>query len=602
MSQEEKSLEELEKEARKLRIKYRQLENDLFLTREENRENADKYLDTVSRLSRQNEELEALKNNLEDMVKAKTAELEKAKKTAEEAAARANSATQAKSEFLANMSHEIRTPLNGIIGMAGLLASTRLDDTQKTYVDDLAFSGDLLLSIISDILDFSKIEAGKLELENIPFDIKEMLDKLHALLRYQADSKGVRLKFTIDKNLPDTICGDAVRLRQIILNFLSNAIKFTDKGGSVSLHALEIRRAGEISLIEVSVKDSGIGIKEEDISKIFEKFTQADSSTTRKFGGTGLGLPISKLLIEKMDGEIEVKSEPGIGSEFIARIPFTISHAKVRKERIELDVRWTRPPLILLCEDNLINQKVISLALQNSGCSVDIGGNGQEAVESFFKKSYDFVLMDLQMPVMDGYEAARKIREQEPKDSRIPIGAMTASTSQEIKKKCIDAGMDSFISKPVKTAELKRFVAAALPHLIASGHDENSDREQADISNQRKLFNKENAMDLLDGNETLFSEILEYFLAQTPQMLADAEKSLDSSDLKTTERLVHSMKSMAANVGAEQLSAMCAECERECSLQNTANIREFLKKLPELFEMTKKSIEVTIKSITTGPS
>ena len=593
MTTENISREELEKEARKLRIKYRQLENDLFLTREENRENADKYLDTVSQLSRQNEELEALKNNLEDMVKSKTAELEKAKKEAEDAAKRANSATLAKSEFLANMSHEIRTPLNGIIGMATLLANTRLDDVQQTYVDDLAFSGDLLLSIISDILDFSKIEAGKLELENIPFNIKKMLEKLKSLVNYHADSKGVSLNFSIGSTLPETVRGDAVRLRQILLNFLSNAVKFTSKGGLVSLSADEIRRAGDISVIEISVKDTGIGIRQEDISRIFEKFTQADSSTTRRFGGTGLGLPISKLLVEKMNGEIEVKSTPGKGSEFIIKIPFPISRTPEKKEAEALEIEWIRPPLLLLTEDNLINQKVISLALKNSGCEVDIAVDGAEAVELFFRKHYDLVLMDLQMPVMDGYEATRLIRQQEASDSHVPIGAMTAGSSQDVKKKCIDSGMDSFISKPVKTAELKRFVASELPHLISAGaeHDET---EKAPPSPHR-IFNREEALALLDGNETLFEEILEYFQQQIPNMLNEAETTLASSDFKTAERLVHSIKSMAANVGAEQLFDSALLCEKACSTKNPA-AAELLKRLHSDFS----AISTTLK--TPGPS
>lgn len=600
MSTEMPGREELEKEVKKLRIKYRQLENDLFLTREENQENAAKYLDTVSQLSRQNEELEALKNNLEEMVKAKTAELEKAKQEAEEAAARANSATQAKSEFLANMSHEIRTPLNGIIGMTGLLGSTRLDDVQKAYVDDLAFSGDLLLSIISDILDFSKIEAGKLELENIPFDIRKLLGKLKSVVNYQAESKGVNLSFSIGEKLPETVSGDAVRLRQILLNFLSNAVKFTPKGGLVTLSADEISRAGDISVIGISVKDTGIGIKPEDISKIFEKFTQADSSTTRKFGGTGLGLPISKLLVEKMEGEIEVFSTPGEGSEFTVKIPFPVSATPEKKEKESIEIEWTHPPLILLTEDNIINQKVISQALRNSGCKVDIAGDGSEAVELFFKKHYDLVFMDLQMPVMDGYEATKLIREKEASDSHVPIGAMTAGSSQDVKKKCIDSGMDNFISKPVKTADLKRFIASELPHLIKS--DSHREEDADSQSRLREIFNKEEALSLLDGNEILFGEILEYFRDQTRQMLADAENALNASDFKTAERLVHSLKSMAANVGAEQFSDHSAECEKICSSKNAPDALKKLEKLGEVFEMTIKSIEMTIKSITTGSS
>jgi signal transduction histidine kinase/ActR/RegA family two-component response regulator len=436
-------------------------------------------------IAQQNEDIRA--QELE--IRRQNQSLEKVNRELLDAKARAEEATQYKSLFLANMSHEIRTPMNGIVGMANLLKTTRLTKEQEDAVNIIVSSADSLLNIINEILDISRIESGKLQIEHVNFNLHEEVENVVKLMRMKAEEKKLSFSFNISPFVPEFVVGDPTRLKQVLINLTNNAIKFTHEG-FVRLQLSNIDRLGNRSVVRFEVSDSGIGVDKDELPHLFQPFTQSDVSFTRRYGGTGLGLAISKNLVELMGGTIGVESQKGVGSSFWFTIPFEIGEPIERKPSLISNEKTTTPesttppptseqkeevkepahtkesqptekPMhILLAEDNLVNQKVALMVIQKMGFTADVAPNGKVAVEKFSSNHYDLILMDIMMPEMDGLEATRMIREIEKQrgGKRTRIVALTANAMKDDKEKCFEAGLDDYISKPFKPADLERIV------------------------------------------------------------------------------------------------------------------------------------------------
>jgi signal transduction histidine kinase/DNA-binding NarL/FixJ family response regulator len=504
--------------------------------------------------------------DLEAQVRHRTHELEVARDKALEA-------VRAKSEFLANMSHELRTPLNGVLGMLELLAGTGLQREQQEFVETGRRSGQMLMALINDTLDFSKVEAGKMQLEQRPFDLRKLVEESMETVAPRAQKKDIRLVTRTDAALDGAVIGDPTRLRQVLVNLLGNAVKFTERGeivASVDITGL----SGDTVHLRFEISDTGCGIPVEFQSRLFQAFSQADGSITRRYGGTGLGLAICRQLVTLMGGEIGVVSEPGRGSAFhfslqCRRVAATQAHETESRSGSPQqlvpdnkaapqapDRRWH----ILVVEDNEVNQKVIAGYLRRLGHEFEIVPDGAQAVERAADGGYDLVLMDCQMPVMDGYTAAREIR---IRNMRLPIIAMTAHALAGDREKCLAAGMDDYLSKPIDLEALRAQIDTWLVPTTAA--PVSAVAPAPGNAGGAEVLNPARITQLRSEIGDMLAELVGVFVADVPRRLAAMRAALAAANVTTARNVAHTLKGSSASLGAERLAGLCAEMERHAA-------------------------------------
>ena len=514
----------------------------------------------------------------------------------------ARTATLAKSEFLAKMSHEIRTPMHGIIGLTELMQETRMSKQQADYMRKILYSSRSLEAILNDILDFSKIEAGMMKIEQVPFNLPDLFDKLMLMFSEHSRRKNLALSLSLSPDLPQQVIGDPMRLHQVLSNLIGNAVKFTEVG-QITVRAATVRRSGDEAEISFSVEDTGIGIPADKLFQLFESFRQVDNSTSRQYGGSGLGLAISKNLVNLMGGELTVESEVGIGSTFSCLLLFQLPAQQVSSAGVEaadmtrLSVQRISRARILLVEDNLINQQVAQEILAKADLQVRTVSNGSEAVAAVAEEDFDAVLMDIQMPVMDGYEATRKIR-QELGKTELPILAMTAHAVSEERDKCFRMGMDDHIAKPVSRSELFKVLARWIrkqpeqtePQLPAKGCGASclsalflEDRKNGTQAVELDLAG---GMERLEGNKILYVKLLKNFCQEQEDIEAQAEELIRTNDLEAAVHAAHSLKGVAGTIGLPGVQKMAAKAEEALRSGWTSESQEKLRQLAKQVRQT----------------
>ncbi len=490
-------------------------------------------------------------------------EMLSAKQQAEESA-------RVKESFLANVSHEIRTPINGILGMARLLQKTKLDSRQRSYLDILRITADNLLTIVNDILDIAKIESGKLNIEKIAFKLEDVADVALQTQMYKAEEKDLGLHFYLPPKPFPLLIGDPHRLNQILLNLLNNAIKFTEHG-KVEMYCTVIEETQEDFTVEFSVRDTGIGIPADKVNKIFESFTQAFADTTRKYGGSGLGLAISKSLVEMQGGRIWVNSEPGKGSDFRFVIPYKKLPADVTMPKsAQIEFTSLGKLRVLLAEDNRLNQYVTEAMLQDWGFVVDLANNGREALSLLTQFNYDIVLMDIQMPELNGVETTKMIRKlSDNQKATIPIIALTANPSRTLHKKYLSEGMSDLLMKPYKEETLFTKIAAQIeisnPGLITSLQRPRFPMRKKPVSNQESLYDLSLLRNNLRNNEEFIKRMIDIFIDTIPPLINQMHEHFQQNELDSICSLAHKIKPSIDGAGIISL--------RE-TIRNIENFRE----------------------------
>ena len=609
----------------------------------------DGFNEMLVQIEERDEKLEAHRDQLEEVVRGRTAELSAANDELGQTVAElriskeaAEAASLAKSQFLANMSHEIRTPMNGVLGMIGLLLEGGLVGEQLKFAGAAKSSGESLLSIINDILDFSKIEAGRMELELTPLDLHGMVAEVTEILAAGARGKGLELGVYVDKDVPQYLDGDPVRLRQILINLLGNAVKFTPEGEVVLRVSLSEQDAqGAVICFEVA--DTGIGIKAEDRARIFESFSQADYSTTRTYGGTGLGLAIARQLAELMGGKLGVRSEVGKGSTFwftarLRRSSVAARAVAARTVAVKAELKVApsggsagRPKseaqaspsagqkgefaaAILVAEDNPINQELVQHILAKLGCSVRIAENGVEAVAAARERLFDLIFMDCQMPIMDGFAASRAIRADEAAEglAPLPIIALTANALAGDRERCLAAGMDDYLSKPFDREQLSKVLWRWLPSEpsavvaasdaagtvagdaagdaadagasaeVSSESAESTTSTTTPAEDQKAVFDRDGLLERLGDAEYLHMFVLK-FIETTTELMAALNGEIGAENQSGIHLQSHSIKGASASIGAEAMRSIAAQMELTAKEGELSGIPALYAELTEAF-------------------
>ena len=517
--------------------------------------------------------------------------LEETGRLAREMAQRAEALSAAKSEFLANMTHEIRTPLNGILGMTDLALQTELKSDQQEYIDLVRTSAEALLFLVNDVLDYSKYEAGKLALNHMDLSLRTLVANVLKPLALRASLNNLRFEYLVSDDVPDHLIGDPHRLGQILMNLVSNSIKFTHAGKIAVSVRRESTQESRVVLL-FSVRDTGIGIPSEKHQVIFDPFTQADGSTTRKYGGTGLGLSIAAGLVKMMDGRIWVESQPGDGATFYFTVTMNLTGEKQAGSARIADVarrRDKRNMRILLAEDNRVNQRLATHVLEREGHHVQVAGSGREAIAMLEQEDFDLVLMDIQMPDLDGLQATAHIRQMErTSGKRLPIVAMTAQTGDSDRQLCLNAGMDAYVSKPIRVSELMNLIESVVP----GGSFMDSKKDQESVAEaQFANLNEALALDRVGGDFELLQEVVGLFLDDYPRAIEKIRSAVAANDASGVEHSAHSLKGSVSTFGAQDVFESALALEKQGRSGNLSGALDGLNKLEKALQALRPELE-----------